>query len=217
MNSTIDGNTVMKELHIDLKKRYSLLNKEQKAAYLDYLYSHNDLNIMTLYSLITGQFPDYTVPSEIPIIKRDELYEKKSEVQQLKKPTYKNEKGQTKRTNVSEDGQYDKMLYNKIMKWVWTAAKEMGIQQYNILTKQTIRNIAAYRPQTPEELEMIPGIGADKISRYAESIIEMVKSSPSIIPVEKKMEPQKLVPSRLEVEEEPQGAPSRKRFLPPNV
>jgi len=53
-------------------------------------------------------------------------------------------------------------------------AREQGVPPYVIFHDATLREIARHRPHTPGDLALIGGIGAGKIERYGDEVLDLV-------------------------------------------
>ena len=53
-------------------------------------------------------------------------------------------------------------------------AREQGVPPYVIFHDATLREIARLRPRTPGDLALIGGIGAGKIERYGDEVLDVV-------------------------------------------
>jgi superfamily II DNA helicase RecQ len=68
----------------------------------------------------------------------------------------------------------DTLLFDQLRAWRNKVAKDLEIQAFMVFDNKTISSIAHYRPQTPEDLERIKGIGKDKSEKYSEDILAIV-------------------------------------------
>ncbi len=61
-------------------------------------------------------------------------------------------------------------------------AEQQGVPPYVILHDKTLRAICAERPRSRDALAQIPGIGASKLERYGDALLEIVRGDPSTSP-----------------------------------
>ncbi len=67
-------------------------------------------------------------------------------------------------------------LATALRKWVAEEAERRMIPHYMVFNQTTITALAKKRPSTLEELELIPGIGKVKLDKYAEPLLELIRS-----------------------------------------
>jgi ATP-dependent DNA helicase RecQ len=65
----------------------------------------------------------------------------------------------------------DTGLYEALRLWRLAEAKGQGIPPYVIFHDSVLRDIAALRPSTPDELAQIKGVGASKLERYGRRVL----------------------------------------------
>jgi ATP-dependent DNA helicase RecQ len=65
----------------------------------------------------------------------------------------------------------DAGLYEALRLWRLAEAKGQGIPPYVIFHDSVLRDIAALRPSTPDELAQIKGVGASKLERYGRRVL----------------------------------------------
>jgi ATP-dependent DNA helicase RecQ len=66
-------------------------------------------------------------------------------------------------------------LFDALRAWRSAEAKTQSVPPYVIFHDAVLREIAAVRPQTAEELGQIKGVGASKLQRYAASVLAVVR------------------------------------------
>src|SRR6266704_3686158 len=64
-------------------------------------------------------------------------------------------------------------LFERLRAWRATVAKEQGMPAYVIFHDATLRQIAASRPATVEELALVNGVGETKLARYGQQILDV--------------------------------------------
>lgn len=64
--------------------------------------------------------------------------------------------------------------------WLWRrrTADSSGQPPYAIMNNETMLQIAEIRPQTPEDLAMISGMGAQRVEGYGPQILDLIKLNP---------------------------------------
>jgi ATP-dependent DNA helicase RecQ len=68
----------------------------------------------------------------------------------------------------------DASLFDRLRHWRGQTAREQGVPAYVILHDRTLQELAARRPQTPDELLAITGIGEAKVDRYGAALLELI-------------------------------------------
>jgi ATP-dependent DNA helicase RecQ len=66
----------------------------------------------------------------------------------------------------------DESIYEALRAWRREVSKEHGVPAYTVFHDTTLRELARVRPQTLDELRSISGIGATKLERYGEALLE---------------------------------------------
>lgn len=69
-------------------------------------------------------------------------------------------------------------LLEKLKTWRAAEAEREGVAIFRILSNQTLFDIAATRPQTEEELQMIKGIKGKKSARYGSALLVVIRAQP---------------------------------------
>ncbi len=70
----------------------------------------------------------------------------------------------------------DRTIYIALRKKRLELAKESGKPAYTIFADRTLIEMAAEKPQTPEALSRIFGVGARKLERYGSEFLSVIKS-----------------------------------------
>jgi ATP-dependent DNA helicase RecQ len=65
-------------------------------------------------------------------------------------------------------------LFERLRAWRAAVAKEQGMPAYVIFHDATLRQIAASRPSTAEELALVNGVGETKLARYGQQILDVL-------------------------------------------
>jgi ATP-dependent DNA helicase RecQ len=66
----------------------------------------------------------------------------------------------------------DERIYEALRAWRREVSKQHGVPAYTVFHDSTLRELARVRPQTLGELRSISGIGATKLERYGEALLE---------------------------------------------
>ena len=72
---------------------------------------------------------------------------------------------------------YDEELFERLRDWRKERAGEEGLPAFVVFTDATLQLIAEHRPQTPEALLRINGIGRSKLERYGEDVLALLGGS----------------------------------------
>ena len=68
----------------------------------------------------------------------------------------------------------DDPLFEQLRAWRAELARTQGVPAYAILHDKTLRELAAERPTSIDDLQQISGIGAAKIERYGAALLELL-------------------------------------------
>lgn len=77
---------------------------------------------------------------------------------------------------VSGGGEGDALLYEALRLWRLAEAKGQSIPPYVIFHDSVLRDIAALRPSTLDELAQIKGVGASKLERYGRHVLGVLSA-----------------------------------------
>jgi ATP-dependent DNA helicase RecQ len=72
-------------------------------------------------------------------------------------------------------------VFERLRGWRGATAKEQGVPAYVVFHDATLRAIAVAAPSTLGELAGINGVGESKLSKYGESILELLASLPASV------------------------------------
>ena len=72
---------------------------------------------------------------------------------------------------------HEEALFQALREWRRGVAREHGVPAYTVLHDASLREIALRRPQSTARLADVSGIGATKLARYGDAIIEVVGSA----------------------------------------
>ena len=68
-------------------------------------------------------------------------------------------------------------LREEIRQWRLNTARATGVPAYVVFPDRTLDALVIERPSTHEELARIPGLGAKKLARYGDNILELLEGS----------------------------------------
>ncbi|MGE5856296.1 MAG: HRDC domain-containing protein, partial [Syntrophaceae bacterium] len=72
-------------------------------------------------------------------------------------------------------GQYDPGLFELLRKKRKEIADRMNIPPYAVFHDRTLKEMAAHLPQTKDGLSRIYGIGAAKLEKYGEVVLDIIR------------------------------------------
>jgi superfamily II DNA helicase RecQ len=75
-----------------------------------------------------------------------------------------------------EFNEAEKIFIQKLREWRKEEAEKLGIPVYLISTNKQIEELVVKKPKTKEELKKINGFGKKKISKYGDTLIEIIKN-----------------------------------------
>ncbi|HEY0998893.1 MAG TPA: HRDC domain-containing protein, partial [Streptosporangiaceae bacterium] len=67
-------------------------------------------------------------------------------------------------------------VFERLRAWRTSVAKELGMPPYVIFHDSTLRLIAASPPSTLDELRQVNGVGATKLEKYGQAILDVLAS-----------------------------------------
>jgi ATP-dependent DNA helicase RecQ len=70
----------------------------------------------------------------------------------------------------------DTALFERLRAWRAEIARQHGVPAYVVFHDGTLRAIAAARPQSLHDLRDISGIGATKLARYGDALVQLVRN-----------------------------------------
>ncbi|WP_028551135.1 HRDC domain-containing protein [Paenibacillus sp. UNC451MF] len=70
----------------------------------------------------------------------------------------------------------DEKLYEELRQWRLKQASKEGKSPFLVATNRLLRMICAYLPQTPEELNQLPGFGPNKAAMYGAELIQFTQN-----------------------------------------
>lgn len=97
------------------------------------------------------------------------------ETQPVVSPTLKPSEARPERVAVLKAPPADPQLFERLRRLRTEIAEEEGVAPFVIFHDKTLRTIANEKPETPDALLEIPGIGEVKVERYGRRVLEVVK------------------------------------------
>ena len=76
------------------------------------------------------------------------------------------------------DGQYDHDLFEQLRFLRRELASKQGVPPYIVFSDRTLREMAARRPATPEQMHALTGVGERKLQRYGQAFLEAIRTAP---------------------------------------
>jgi ATP-dependent DNA helicase RecQ len=73
---------------------------------------------------------------------------------------------------VADAAGVDAGVYDALRAWRREVSKQHGVPAYTVFHDSTLRELARVRPQTLDQLRAISGIGATKLERYGQALLE---------------------------------------------
>jgi DNA helicase-2/ATP-dependent DNA helicase PcrA len=80
----------------------------------------------------------------------------------------------------------DPALVEALRKWRREVAREAGVPAYVVFGDETLRSIAAARPDSREGLARIPGLGPGRLDRYGAAVLALCAETPARAGADKK-------------------------------
>lgn len=74
--------------------------------------------------------------------------------------------------------QADSDLFERLRSWRSGQAGEQSVPAYMVFSDATLRALVEHRPHHREELSRISGIGASKLERYGDALLDLLRSEP---------------------------------------
>jgi superfamily II DNA helicase RecQ len=75
------------------------------------------------------------------------------------------------------DGTGNALVFEALRGWRRDTAKEHGVPAYTIFHDSTLYELAERLPRSLDELREITGIGATKLERYGDALLEVMQSA----------------------------------------
>jgi len=91
-----------------------------------------------------------------------------------------------KATSVAATGNYSRSLFEQLRNQRLHLAQEEGVPPFVVFSDRTLREMALYFPDTPEQMAGISGVGAAKLEKYGDSFMTIVEMYKHMHPEEAK-------------------------------
>ena len=75
---------------------------------------------------------------------------------------------------IDADAEVDADLLARLKAWRLAQARDQGLPAYVILHDATLLELARRRPGSTDALSTVPGIGAKKLERYGQALLDVV-------------------------------------------
>ena len=95
-------------------------------------------------------------------------------VEQPKPPRRKRDRGMASADLESDLSPEALVRFNALRSWRASIAREQSVPAYVIFHDSTLRAIATNAPEDMDELARVPGIGASKLERYGEDVLQQL-------------------------------------------
>ena len=69
-------------------------------------------------------------------------------------------------------------MMDRLRRWRSETARTAGVPAYVVFHDATLVAIAAARPASLADLLRVPGVGDEKLRRYGEEVLELLKGTP---------------------------------------
>ena len=70
------------------------------------------------------------------------------------------------------------LLFEALRSWRKQQADERALAAYMIFDNKTLRGIARMRPNSPEQLAEVKGVGQTKLETYGSAVLDLVAAEP---------------------------------------
>jgi ATP-dependent DNA helicase RecQ len=81
------------------------------------------------------------------------------------------------RIRTSTEGDVDESLVTLLRSWRLERSREDAVPAYVVLHDATLRELAALRPQTKDELAGVKGFGPVKLERYGDDLLAVLAAT----------------------------------------
>ena len=78
------------------------------------------------------------------------------------------------RIRTSQEADVDESLVTRLRSWRLERSREDAVPAYVVFPDATLRELAALRPQTKDELAGVKGFGPVKVERYGDDLLAML-------------------------------------------
>jgi ATP-dependent DNA helicase RecQ len=160
----------IRERNHDQLSTYGLLKGHSRNEIRDWIYQ---LVAQGYIEQTADEYPVLRLTANARFVMRGEAEIK------LRQPiaSSKKKSGGEKRPRVSatDDGPYDRDLFESLRKWRRSEAEERGVPPYVIFSDRTLREVARVQPTTLTALRQIYGVGDAKLTEFGEKVLERVR------------------------------------------
>jgi ATP-dependent DNA helicase PIF1 len=85
--------------------------------------------------------------------------------------------GQNDQPLQTEVSEADKELFEELKNWRASTASKIGKPAYIVASNATLEQVAIRKPQNPNELLGVPGMGAKKVESYGDDILAITQAA----------------------------------------
>jgi ATP-dependent DNA helicase RecQ len=103
-----------------------------------------------------------------PVLKGDQHVE-------MRRDTVRSKKSSSRRASTTVPANVDPDLYARLKEWRAEQARTQSVPAYVVFHDSTLAAIAAAQPRDLDALSAIPGIGAKKLERYSEGLLQLMR------------------------------------------
>jgi ATP-dependent DNA helicase RecQ len=103
-----------------------------------------------------------------PVLKGEQQVE-------MRRDTVRSKKSSSRRTGTAAPANVDPDLYARLKEWRAGEARTQSVPAYVVFHDSTLAAIAAAQPRDLDALSAIPGIGAKKLERYGEGLLQLMR------------------------------------------
>jgi ATP-dependent DNA helicase RecQ len=103
-----------------------------------------------------------------PVLKGDQHVE-------MRRDTVRSKKSSSRRASTTVPANVDPDLYARLKEWRAEQARTQSVPAYVVFHDSTLAAIAAAQPRDLDALSAIPGIGAKKLERYGEGLLQLMR------------------------------------------
>jgi ATP-dependent DNA helicase RecQ len=94
--------------------------------------------------------------------------------------------GMSDRAGEQATGAGNEIVFQALRDWRKGVAREHGVPAYTVFHDSTLQEIARVLPGSLDDLRTISGIGATKLERYGQPLIEIVRGLASTPPIDRR-------------------------------
>ena len=108
---------------------------------------------------LEGRPPKRPVVTSMPVASRD----------------LKRSRGAKSPTPADEEP-YDEALFESLRLWRLEESRRLDVRAFHVFTNRALRNLARTAPTSIDQLAGIPGVGRNKLAKYGEAILDVIRS-----------------------------------------